>query len=408
MKRIKKFNNFDDLDFISESRVYFMNDLLFKLRDLRDEPSSLSEWASKLLKTQGKNIDTDTTFLELNGENFSFSKENDIKKVLGRMIGDDDIDDFFTSTSRTFYPTINNYLGSYDQNHIKNLPNRGQVKMGRVIRKLIPEIPDKDLENLVNILKSEQIGYEIKLIKGPDIAKYYKIENCDKNLLKYGTLKNSCMMDIVDQKPYIFDIYTKNPEVCQLAVMLNKNGELVGRALVWKINEISNRLYTGNLLNTPKNELEDVKNSDPFWKSLNLKWEIKPFSKQFSSLKANPKNLFVMDRVYYTKDWINNSFLQWAKENNFMIKIGSTFEYNGYFSDPIMSVKINKLAYRQFPFIDTFNHYNVQSSTLSNHDGSGRGFKLQDTTGKYYARGTNTQKKIDKATNYIRRFKDYF
>jgi hypothetical protein len=61
----------------------------------------------------------------------------------------------------------------------------------------------------------------------------------------------------------------------------------------------------------------------------------------------------------------------------------------------------------QFPYMDTFKHYDVQSSILSNYDGQDRGFKLQDTTGNYYAKGTNTQKTIDKATNFIRRFKDY-
>ena len=49
MKRIKKFNDFGGLDFISESKVYFMNDLLLKLREIRDEENN--EWASKLLKS---------------------------------------------------------------------------------------------------------------------------------------------------------------------------------------------------------------------------------------------------------------------------------------------------------------------------------------------------------------------
>ena len=46
--------------------------------------------------------------------------------------------------------------------------------MGKVIKKIIPEIPNDDLESLVNNLKSEQDGFEIKLVKGDEIAKYYK------------------------------------------------------------------------------------------------------------------------------------------------------------------------------------------------------------------------------------------
>jgi len=353
MKRIKKFNDFDDLDFISESRVYFMNDLLQKLRELRDDNN---EWALKLLKSQGKDIDTDTTFLELNGENLSFSKEADIKKALGRMIGREDIGQFFPSKEHITPPNVNNYLGSYHQNYIKNLPNRGQIKIGRVIKKLIPEIPDKDLENLVNILKSEQTGYEIKLVKGAEISKYYKKESCDKKLLNYGTLQSSCMMDKSDEKPYIFDIYTKNPEVCQLAVMLNSDGKLVGRALVWKIDEIGK-------WSTDKND--QFYSSFTDWETVKISSGDVEFRKKSNNilLKSKVKDLYFMDRVYYTKDWIGNTFEKWGKQNNFMMKIGNSISYKNSVAYPILFTKVNKLGYRQFPYMDTFKNYDVQSST---------------------------------------------
>ena len=41
MKRIKNFSNYEN---ISESKVYFMNDLLYKLRELVDLNSD--EWAN--------------------------------------------------------------------------------------------------------------------------------------------------------------------------------------------------------------------------------------------------------------------------------------------------------------------------------------------------------------------------
>jgi hypothetical protein len=306
MKRIKKFNDFGGLDFISESKVYFMNDLLLKLREIRDEENN--EWASKLLKSQGKNIDTDATFLNLDGENFSFSKEDDIIKVLSgqRMIGDLDIQDFFGSNEiNTDTISINNYLSAYEQNYIKNLANRGRVKMGRVIKKLIPEIPDKDLESLVNSLKSEQTGFEIKLVKGNDIAKYYRKESCDRKFLNYGTLQSSCMMDVESEKPNIFDIYTKNPESCQLAVMLNSSGQLVGRALVWKIDEISR--WTGY-------SEERTIREDDYYSNFDVDWqEVKLDSYDNMLLKSSVKDLYFMDRVYFTKEWISNSFQKWAK-----------------------------------------------------------------------------------------------
>lgn len=391
MKRIKKFNDFDDLDFISESRVYFMNDLLRKLRELRDYENN--EWALKLLKSQGKNIDSDTTFLDLDGDKFSFSKESDLRNSLLGFMNKEEVELFFGE--KEDYNSVSNYLGSYHQSYIKTLPNRGKVKMGKVIKKIIPEIPNDDLESLVNNLKSEQDGFEIKLVKGDEIAKYYKSESCDRVLFNYGTLQSSCMMDKESKNPNIFDIYTKNPDNCQLAVMLNKDGKLVGRALVWKIDEI---VHGSN------------KSENSFYDKLdNVDWKE---DSDNNLLRGKVKDLYFMDRVYYTKDWINNSFQKWAQDNNFMFKSRDYIKYKGEVGYPILILNIKKIAYRQFPYLDTFKTYDVQSAVLCNNNStvgvySKRGFDLTDTSGNYRQMGTPTQKKIDKATNYIRRFKDY-
>lgn len=391
MKRIKKINDFDDLDFISESRVYFMNDLLIKLRELRDYENN--EWALKLLRSQGKNIDSDTTFLDLDGDKFSFSKESDLRNSLLAFMNKEEVELFFGE--KEDYNSVSNYLGAHHQNYIKSLPNRGKVKMGKVIKKIIPEIPNEDLELLVNNLKSEQDGFEIKLVKGDEIAKYYKSESCDRVLLNYGTLRSSCMMDKESKNPNIFDIYTKNPDNCQLAVMLNKDGKLVGRALVWKIDEIVH---------------ESNKSENSFYDKLdNVDWKENTDN---NLLRGKVKDLYFMDRVYYTKDWINNYFQKWAQDNNFMFKSRDYIKYKGETGYPILIINIKKIAYRQFPYLDTFKTYDVQSAVLCNNNStvgvySKRGFDLTDTSGNYRQMGTPTQKKIDKATNYIRRFKDY-
>lgn len=397
MKKIKKFGDFDELDFISESRVYFLRDLTVKLGELYNDGN---EWAFKLLKAQGKNIDSDTTFLNLEGDDFSFSKESDLRTTLSKFMTAEDIEKFFKQGSNTefqFSPLVSNYLGSYEQNVIQSSSNRGKAKMGRIIKKLLPEIPDIQLEYLVNCLKSEQKGYEIKLVKGDEIAKYYSRQSCDRKLLNYGTLQSSCMMDKSDEKPYIFDIYTKNPDSCQLAVMLNKDGKLVGRALVWKVDEIARWDDTqGKLI---KNQ-EFYSNFDN-WERYDIE------DNEYALMKSKTKDLYFMDRIYYTKDWIANAFQKWGKQNNFMMKIGDSVSYKDNSAYPILFIKVNKLGYRQFPYLDTFKNYDVQSSTLCNYEISSRGFKLDSTTGDYYAKGTIGQKTIDKATNYIRRFKDY-
>jgi hypothetical protein len=312
------------------------------------------------------------------------------------MIDINDIDDFFGKTN--YKPVIKNYLGKYEQDNIKELKNRGRVKMGKVIKKLIPEIPDKDLENLVNSLKSEQSGYNIKLVKGKDILKYYKTESCDPNLLKYGSLRNSCMMDMESKKPHIFDVYSKNPEKCQLAVMLNNSGQLVGRALVWKIDEITKKSY----------DEEINKMDNGFFSNLDIKWKVNKFE-DTSIYNGVTNNLFYMDRVYYTKDWIDTAFKKWAKDNNMMIKNGFSIKYQNNYSNFKLSININKIAYRKFPYMDTFLNYEVQSGKLSNDIyRMNRTFRLNSSSGDYWSEGKPKEILIDKSTNYIRRFKDYF
>lgn len=385
MKRVKRFLDFYPLDFISESRVYFLNDLNRKLQDLAIDGN---DWAYKLLKSQGKNIDSDTTFLNLDGENFSFSKENDIRKMYpdaAKELFSDEIDS-------NYPPLLIKYFGDHQQNFLNNLSGRNKVKMGKVIKKIIPEIPDKELEKLVNTLKAETSGFQITLVKGDDIKKYYNSESIDPKYSSYGTLSKSCMMDKISYNPNILDIYKKNPDTCQLAVMLNNEGKLVARALVWKIDEIA-KFRRGK--------------DEEFYKSLPIEEWVG--SKHEYLLISKAKDLYFMDRIYYTKDWMENAFHKWASSNNMMIRWKNEVCYRNLTLDnmPMLSVRVNKIAYRQFPYIDTFCHYDVQESKLSNYRLTNRGFELKNLQGGYTSLGTDIQKTIDKTTNFIRRFKDF-
>ena len=90
-----------------------------------------------------------------------------------------------------------------------------------------------------------------------------------------------------------------------------------------------------------------------------------------------------------------------------MMKHGSQISYKGTIGEPTLFVNVNKSGYRQFPYMDTFKHFDVQSATLCNKEYNHRGFNLGSTQGAFYPKGTTFQKNIDKATNFIRRFKDY-
>lgn len=71
---------------------------------------------------------------------------------------------------------------------------------------------------------------EVIYVRGHWIAELYH----EKNYASLsGTLGNSCMR--YERTNKYLDIYIKNPSVCKLAVLLNKEGKLQGRALVWTV-----------------------------------------------------------------------------------------------------------------------------------------------------------------------------
>jgi len=388
MNKIKDFKNFEN---ISESRVYFVRNLSKRLYELANDknPDTTTEWIQKLIDSQGKRIESDTTFLDLDGENFSFSKESDLKNQMINNKKERCAWHLFDDESETF-KTIARYLDRFEEESIISSTPRGQVKIGKIIKKLLPDIPDKELEKVINRIRAQSSGFEIKLVNGSDISKYYKKEFCNKQFLNYGNLANSCMMDKEVDVSNIFDIYTKNPETCQLAVLLDSAGELVARALVWKIDEISS--------------IASSEYEDNFYSKFNLDWERKKVNRSSSELNtAKVDNIFLMDRVYFTKDWMEEYFHKWARERNMIVKYGSTFLYKGSIGRPILTVKVKKIAYRKFPYLDTFKYYDVQRGILSNDKLVVKGFELTSTSGGFHGKN-----EIDKATNFIRRFKDYF
>jgi hypothetical protein len=180
--------------------------------------------------------------------------------------------------------------------------------------------------------------------------------------------------------------------------MLNNSGQLVGRALVWKIDEITKKSY----------DEEINKMDNGFFSNLDIKWKVNKFE-DTSIYNGVTNNLFYMDRVYYTKDWIDTAFKKWAKDNNMMIKNGFSIKYQNNYSDFKLSININKIAYRKFPYMDTFSNYEVQSGKLSNDTyRMNRTFRLNSSSGDYWSEGKTKEILVDKSTNYIRRFKDYF
>ena len=206
------------------------------------------------------------------------------------------------------------------------LKGRGEIKIGKVIKTLIPmlninDVKDKDIEDFVNQFKASKTdtSMEFKLVNGDDIAKYY---NEKKYYSKNGSLGGSCM---ADEGKSTFRVYTENPKKVQLLILIDGDGKIHGRALVWKLKE--------------------------------------------SPCEAK----YFMDRVYTNADSDVIKFKNFAEEKGFLYKLKNNsyiednvnFMYKG---NPLMGEIKVKLDgdFKNYPFIDTMCFLSKKMGDLSN------------------------------------------
>lgn len=346
---------------ILESRLLLSKKFRNILKNLDNKISK------SILDTEGEYIEGDFTMIDIgigaNSEDIliSFSTE---KNILSRI---PDSDLYFKGSEVNIPERLFKTNG------------RNTMRVGKFAQKVVKGFSDRDIEIFVNSIKSKlkQEGYTISIIDGADIARYYKRSACVKTSVG-GTLLNSCMTDKDDN---IFDIYTKNPDVCKMLIMTNTNGELVARALLWKAqidNEESINKNRNNRNNTDK-------------------------------ISLIPKESWLMDRVYYTEDWMQNSFFNYCEDNGYVYRKQSHayFVYNSieyYYLK--FYVKVKKINYGSFPYLDTFSFYDVKNAMLSNYEGD-NGFRLHGLNGNYTPTGGFFRRIKNIGINTIRSFIDY-
>jgi len=238
-----------------------------------------------------------------------------------------------------------------------NVNLRSKMKIGRFIRKVLSNkkynnltsyfkiFTDNEIESFTNHLKSESSDLENErfiLVEGDDIEKYY-----DLSVNRRGTLGGSCMSGKSKKIKGIFDIYTKNKEVCNLLVLLDRNGIILGRSIIWKA-----KIEKGE---------HDL-----------------------------PNNIFLMDRVYHRSDYIYNKFKKYSIDNEYMYKFtnGITnsnveFIYKSIlYSNLELSINIKKVKYRKYPYLDTFKIYdNIKGKLSTQTSNSPNRILLCDTGG---------------------------
>ena len=181
---------------------------------------------------------------------------------------------------------------------------------------------------------------EVIYVKGHWIAELYH----EKNYASIsGNLGNSCMR--YDRTNGYLDIYTKNLNICKMAVLLNQEGKVQGRAIVWTVN-----------------------GTDYY------------------------------DRIYATSDLIQD------RMKAFFLVQGIKTCYPGYFpheevviEQDTTNLDINKrvlLNHRQYPYMDSLKYLNLSGNILSNEvsnmDSSCEYLHLNDTAGGYEEVGNDS------------------
>jgi hypothetical protein len=371
MRKIKGFSSFNEsvvLQMINETALYFLPEMTKALTMLSKDGNDI---AYRLLLKVGVDTLKDITLVDL---------EDDMLSFMSKRAMDSHDPDFMKSLDKG--SEISRNLG----NHIKGFSNRNKMKIGKFVTSVLGPIPPKELEEFVNKLKSKKNNeYEIKVVEGDEIKKYYKTESLvaggsHNPNLSYSEIMRSCMRDKEKVKPNVFDIYTKNPESCKMLIMLDENKNLVSRAILWKVNNSQILHNTNEYFGGPSTD-------------------------GISKLSL-PESFWFMDRVYSVENWMDNLMYDWAVKKGYACKRGNwgnrNILFNGVSGHCEMEVDVKKIGYKGFPYMDTFTYYDVKNGKLRNFGGDDfKGFGLQSTTGNY---GTTTGTG-PVLRNYIRRFK---
>jgi hypothetical protein len=297
-----------------------------------------------LLSLEGEDINPDITFID-NGKKegyVSFTTMNSaIRKVNNNVrVPITKFDEFSEELADEIH---NNDVGGIYKG------NRSEFKIGKFINRAFPSrFSKEEVENFVNKYKSNSNYSEahIEIVSGDEIPEWY---DADKHFIKKrtGTLGKSCMVGVDSN---LFKMFVNNKDVCSLAILV-KDGKLLARALVFKLNGI----------NTISDELGDVE--------------------------------YYMDRRYYFTDSDGDKLVKYAKDNGWGYRTHNSIKNMDLmnYGDKTYRVNMNiKLEgdYNAYPFMDTFRNYDKERKILYNNNVEYEGYYLLDSTcGGYNTRG---------------------
>jgi len=344
VKSIKSYSELVFESLINESVLYFSPLLRDKFKSMN------SDISKKLLELEGTDVTSDVTFVDLSKSDDGYLTFSPMRQALSKIMAaypEADNSDLQSQPNIEVNDIL--YINDFNpgkKTNVYNSPSRNTIKVCKFIKKLIPGISDAEVEDFVNSFKSSSIAnmLEVKLVSGKDITYWYDSQNYES--IK-GSLGNSCMAG----KDF-FELYEKNPDVCQLAI-IQRDGKLIARALVWKVE------------------------SD------------------------NPDISYYMDRPYAIMDHYIKFLTDWAQKRDMAVWSRSYGEvtFRGERIYPKMKVKVNKLKYEDYPYLDTFRRYDYKKGYLHNDSSSRkRGYTLTSTVGGH---GINKRTRIQKIGDFF-------
>jgi len=353
MRYLDNINNFlPDLEIVNEGIIYFsptFRSMVNRVFD-RTVDSQVKDIARIIYHQNGGRIKDDITFVDISVDKSDYIthlKNNNLKKIQNLV----EMDPNFST--ETYIPTdVVDYMWSQDQAGNGQGPwdskSRLELRLSRLVNKIIEDdrFSTRDKENFVNEMRAviESSKSEFRIVEGEEIRKFYREKV---HSVQTGSLKSSCMR--YDKCSEYLDIYVNNPEICKMVILVNGEGKIDGRALIWKLHSSTT--------------------------------EIKMF----------------MDRIYsIDPSRIEPMFNAWAREMGYSHKQENNFRNlrgvvlpDGKVVKANMTVKCEG-TYKKFPYIDTFRMYDPKTGILENSDDE----KDPGNAGKYLLASTDGTYKI--------------
>ncbi len=210
-------------------------------------------------------------------------------------------------------------MSSVDPNEYWTSSRRYHTKPGSFISKLFVGVSGKEIEKFSGLFRSQsqKTKFVFKVVSGNEIKKFYS-ENSYAQMR--ASLGASCMKH--DHCQNYFQLYTKNENKVSMLVMLNPDGNLLGRSILWN----------------------------------------------FDSVK-------LMDRIYTTNDEdLQFHFKKWATENDYLYKSDQNWSSSLYFEqlgqkkrELRFDIKLDNIRLDRYPYMDTFKFLDTSKGILTNY-----------------------------------------